>query len=147
MKKLAGLLLLAAAITASGCTGSVSDPEILVKDKLTIEGNSSQQVEIQVKNTYEEKSASFDVNITAPAIADVVDPENAEKVTKLDMGEATAGSKTVKKVVEVRANPEELGSLNSGTDQIRLLAIAEASGNLSEEQKFSRKNITVTVNR
>jgi hypothetical protein len=148
MNKLAGLLLVAVAITVSGCTGSqASGPEIQTKDSFTIQGNSSKQFEIQVKNTFKERSASFTVNVTAPEIVDVHDLGSGEPVSSLEMGEATAGSKTVKRVIEVKGNPDRLGSLNSGTDQIELTASAQASGNISEAERFSRKNVTVTVGR
>lgn len=70
-----------------------------------------------------------------------------QSVSELDMGQAAAGSSTVKKVIIVQGNPQALGSLNSGTDQLSLNVKADTSANLTEEQKFSEKNLTVTVQR
>jgi len=61
------------------------------------------------------------------------------------MGQAAAGSSTVKKVIIVQGNPKALGSLNSGTDQLELKVSANTSANLTEEEKFNEKNLTVTV--
>ncbi len=144
MKKLAGAILLAAAIAASGCTGT-QNPEIQTgKDEISIQGNETAQLEVQNKNIYKEKAASFQLNATAPEIVDVLNSES-EQQESFNMGEASSGSKTVKKVLLVRGNPGKLGSLNSGTDKIQLDVMAETSGNLTEAEKTASKNVTVTV--
>lgn len=145
MKKATGFLLLFAAVIVSGCTAGDNSPEIITGDEeLSIQGNSTEQFEVQVKNNFEEIPASFQLNITSPELIEVMNSEN-ELQTSFDMGEASSGSKTVKKVLIVKGNPEELGSLNSGTDQITLQALAETSQNISESERTSSKNVTVTV--
>lgn len=145
MKKAAGFLLLFTAVIVSGCTAGDNSPEIITgDDELSIQGNSTEQLEVQVKNNFEEIPASFQLNITSPKLVEVMNSEN-EPQTSFDMGEAVSGSKTVKKVLVVRGNPGELGSLNSGTDKITLKAIAETSENISESERTASKNVTVTV--
>ena len=144
MKKLAGAVLLAAIVAVSGCTGN-PNPEIQTgKEEISIQGNSTAQLEVQVKNNYEEKAASFLLNTTSPEIVDVLNSES-ESQESFNMGEASSGSKTVKKVLVLRGNPGNLGSLNSGTDQLTLNVTAETSGNLTEVEKTASKNVTVTV--
>jgi len=145
MKKAAGFLLLFTAVIVSGCTGSDNSPGIITgEDEISIQGNSTEQLEVQVKNNFEETPASFQLNITSPELVEVMNSEG-EPQTSFDMGEASSGSETVKKVLVVRGNPEELGSLNSGTDQINLKAVAETSQNISEAERTVSKNVTVTV--
>ncbi|MFB6116830.1 MAG: hypothetical protein ABEK10_04960 [Candidatus Nanosalina sp.] len=145
MKKFLVLILVSATVAVSGCTDRATGPKISSPDSVKIEGNTTENIEIQVKNTFKDKTASFRVNITSPAIVTPRDPGTRRKISSLEMGEAMAGRKTVKKVLSLEGNPEKLGSLETGTDQLILTAVAQVSGNLTRERRISRKNITVTV--
>ncbi|EGQ43729.1 MAG: hypothetical protein J07AB43_06060 [Candidatus Nanosalina sp. J07AB43] len=140
------IIYVALAVLASGCVGSsVSSPEINTgTEEIEITGNSSKQVEIWIENTYAQQAASFQLNITKPEVAAVKD-STGQNISELDMGQAAAGSSTVKKVIIIQGNPEALGSLNSGTDQLNLKVTADTSANLTEKQRFSERNLTVTV--
>lgn len=149
MKDFYLLALVAAVVTVSGCVGGSQEagPEVVTgQDELNLEGNSSSQLEVWVRNGFEERSASFTVNVSSPEIVDVMD-STGEEVSTLEMGEAASGSTTVKKVVVIQGNPDVLGSLNSGTDQITFETVAETTGNLTREERTDEKNVTVTVRR
>lgn len=149
MKNFIGLAIVAAAVTVSGCVGSSSaeGPEIVTGEKeINLNGNSTSQLEVWVSNGFKDRPASFTVNVSSPEIVDVED-SSGEEVSTLDMGQAASGSTTVKKVVIIRGNPDVLGSLNSGTDQIQFRTMAETTGNLTEEERTAMKNVTVTVQR
>ncbi len=142
------IIYLVLAVVASGCvSSSVNKPEINTgTEEIEVTGNNSKQVEIWIENTYSQQAASFHLNITEPEVAEVKD-STGQSISELDMGQAAAGSSTVKKVIIVQGNPQALGSLNSGTDQLSLNVTADTSANLTEEQKFNEKNLTLTVQR
>ena len=144
MNNIAPCIILA--VLCSGCISTSQDkPQIATdKDSIQLEGNSSKQIEIWVKNTYNKRAASFKINITQPEIA-VVRDSTKQKTSMLDMGQAASGSNTIKKVINIKSKPNSLGNLNSATDHIKLNLRAETQANLTEEQTKSTKNLTVKV--
>lgn len=143
MNKIAVSMILILAFIASGCTGDSSPDIVTGKDKIEIQGNTTEQLEVQIKNNYEEP-ASFRLNITSPAIIDVMNSES-EVQESFDMGEAASDSSTVKKVLLIQGNPEELGSLDSATDTLRLDTYGDISANISEAERTASRNLSVTL--
>lgn len=142
MKPYIALTLLALVVTVSGCTQS---PELRTSDdKISIEGDNSKELEVWVKNNYDE-AAGFSLNVESPRLLNVKDAITDETIRELDLGEAKGGSITNKETIQISGNASRLGEQQTqGTFNIKLVVDGESGS--AEEDRIT-KEIEVVVSK
>ncbi len=143
MDHLKAIIVVALAVAASGCVDN--SPEIVTStDRIELEGNSSSELTFQVKNNYD-RPDSFTVEITKIDIAQVNDSLDNQAQYVYFMGDAPSGSVTRKKTVIVTGNPGALGSLDSGSKDLKLRVFN--SSQETTDNPLDEKEVTVEVER